>query len=281
MSSAHPDGTTLRHGFASQGNAYASCQFTSQRNETALGLYFYNARWYDPALGRFTRADTLVPAGAQGYDRYAYADNNPVKYVDPSGHDPWYCETATCERKYSNRFSTQTVDVPLRESDEGSSILEVSDILEDEADAIRNSFPIEAANNIINTAIGFVAGIGCGTESPICGIVMGSASNAAGSGMEDLIKSPTAEAYDDVAEILEEAANDEDTIYKDAIQVHLTPLAATGSLVSVDEYGYQTLNPDFHEKEYALTVEGTSSSVILTPSQAGYINILFGGGLLP
>ncbi len=79
---------TLRYGFASQGNAYTSYQFTSQRNETALGLYFYNARWYDPALGRFTRADTLVPAGVQGYDRYAYTSNNPVRYTDPSGHSP-------------------------------------------------------------------------------------------------------------------------------------------------------------------------------------------------
>ncbi len=88
MPSAHPGGTTPRHGFASQGNAYTSCQFTSQRDETALGLYFYNARWYDPALGRFTRADTFVPGGVQGYDRFAYTSNNPVRYTDPSGHRP-------------------------------------------------------------------------------------------------------------------------------------------------------------------------------------------------
>ncbi len=75
MPSAHPGGTTP--------TAY---QFTSQRNETALGLYFYNARWYDPALSRFTSADTLVPGGVQGYDRYAYTINNPVRYTDPSGH---------------------------------------------------------------------------------------------------------------------------------------------------------------------------------------------------
>jgi hypothetical protein len=48
MPSAHPGGTTLRQGLdrldlSAQGNAYTSYQFTSQRNETALGLYFYNA----------------------------------------------------------------------------------------------------------------------------------------------------------------------------------------------------------------------------------------------
>ena len=27
-----------------------------------------------------------MPGGVQGYDRYAYVNNNPVRYVDPSGH---------------------------------------------------------------------------------------------------------------------------------------------------------------------------------------------------
>jgi hypothetical protein len=48
---------------------------------------FYNARWYDPALGRFAQADTVVPGGVQGLDRYAYANNNPLFYTDPTGHD--------------------------------------------------------------------------------------------------------------------------------------------------------------------------------------------------
>jgi hypothetical protein len=47
---------------------------------------FYNARWYDPALGRMAQADTIVPGGVQGLDRYAYVNNSPVMYTDPSGH---------------------------------------------------------------------------------------------------------------------------------------------------------------------------------------------------
>lgn len=49
-------------------------------------MYFYNARWYDSALGRFAQADTIVPGGVQGLDRYAYVNNNAVRYTDPSGH---------------------------------------------------------------------------------------------------------------------------------------------------------------------------------------------------
>ncbi len=35
--------------FAS-GTTPTTYRFTGQREEAALGLYFYNARWYDPAL---------------------------------------------------------------------------------------------------------------------------------------------------------------------------------------------------------------------------------------
>jgi len=66
--------------------------YTGQRQEAEIGLYYYVARWYDPAIGRFIQADSIVPdpGSAVGYDRFAYAANNPVKYIDPSGH--WYCD---------------------------------------------------------------------------------------------------------------------------------------------------------------------------------------------
>jgi hypothetical protein len=40
-------------------------------------------------VGRFTQPDTIVPTSTQGtqaWDRYAYVNNNPVRYTDPSGH---------------------------------------------------------------------------------------------------------------------------------------------------------------------------------------------------
>jgi len=63
--------------------------YTGQYSNTAdFGLMYYGARMYDPALGRFTSADSIVPGGVQGLDRYAYVNNNPVRYTDPSGHCP-------------------------------------------------------------------------------------------------------------------------------------------------------------------------------------------------
>jgi RHS repeat-associated protein len=61
-------------------------RFTGQR-EAEIGLYYYGARFYDPALGRFISPDTMIPQqqGSQAWDRYAYVNNNPVKYSGPSG----------------------------------------------------------------------------------------------------------------------------------------------------------------------------------------------------
>ena len=67
-------------------------RFTGQHHEAGLpggeGLSFYNARWYDPQLGRFISADTIVPypRNPQNLNAYAYVLNNPLRYVDPSGH---------------------------------------------------------------------------------------------------------------------------------------------------------------------------------------------------
>jgi hypothetical protein len=43
-------------------------------------------------LGRFAQADSIVPPGVRGYDRYAYGLNNPSRYTDPTGHSPCYAD---------------------------------------------------------------------------------------------------------------------------------------------------------------------------------------------
>jgi RHS repeat-associated protein len=72
------------------GEAVTDFGFTSQRNEASFGLMDYNARYYSPRLGRFVSPDSIVPepGSSGGFNRYRYTRNNPLKYTDPSGHEP-------------------------------------------------------------------------------------------------------------------------------------------------------------------------------------------------
>lgn len=51
------------------------------------GFYYLNSRYYDPEVGRFINADAVLGAngGIVGYNLFAYCNNNPVNYSDPSG----------------------------------------------------------------------------------------------------------------------------------------------------------------------------------------------------
>jgi RHS repeat-associated protein len=65
-------------------------RFTDQELDPETGLYNYDARLYDPVIGRFVSADNIIkdPYDPQTLNRYAYALNNPLKYEDPDGNIP-------------------------------------------------------------------------------------------------------------------------------------------------------------------------------------------------
>ena len=67
-----------------------SHRYTDQVYDQELGLYYYNARYYDSELARFVQADSIIPDASdpQSYNRYSYVLNNPLKFVDPTGHSP-------------------------------------------------------------------------------------------------------------------------------------------------------------------------------------------------
>jgi RHS repeat-associated protein len=56
--------------------------FTGKDWDTDIELYYYNARWYDPEIGRFTSEDSV----ADDPNLYSYCFNNPVNRIDPTGH---------------------------------------------------------------------------------------------------------------------------------------------------------------------------------------------------
>jgi RHS repeat-associated protein len=61
--------------------------YINERFDPETGLQYLHARYYDPLLGRFLSPDTWDPT-LPGVDinRYAYAGNDPINGMDPSGH---------------------------------------------------------------------------------------------------------------------------------------------------------------------------------------------------
>jgi RHS repeat-associated protein len=65
--------------------------YTGHEHLDHLGLVHMNGRIYDASLGRFMSADPFIAQATnlQNYNRYAYVNNNPLSYTDPSGYWSW------------------------------------------------------------------------------------------------------------------------------------------------------------------------------------------------
>jgi RHS repeat-associated protein len=62
------------------GNRYL---FQGREYDSATGLYYFRARWYDPVSGRWLSKDPIGISG--GLNLYAFCGNNPVNFTDPMG----------------------------------------------------------------------------------------------------------------------------------------------------------------------------------------------------
>ncbi|MDO9164301.1 MAG: RHS repeat-associated core domain-containing protein, partial [Methylococcaceae bacterium] len=96
--SAGTSTATLSYGPYGEPNATTGVRFryTGQQLLGPLNLYYYKARMYSPAIGRFLQTD---PIGYQdGLNWYAYVGNNPFNRRDPSrvGRACCLCPTFPC-----------------------------------------------------------------------------------------------------------------------------------------------------------------------------------------
>jgi RHS repeat-associated protein len=87
--SYRPYGDKLRKETAST-NGTNKIGFAGRPFDSSTGLSYMGARYYDPVIGRFMGIDPkgLDPENIHSFNRYAYANNNPYKFVDPDGHSP-------------------------------------------------------------------------------------------------------------------------------------------------------------------------------------------------
>ena len=61
--------------------------YNSKELDMNTGMYYYEARYYDPLFRYFTQPDENIPEiyNPSDLNRYIYVRNNPYKYVDPTG----------------------------------------------------------------------------------------------------------------------------------------------------------------------------------------------------
>ncbi len=82
---------------SSSGSLANPFQYTGREIGPQTGLYYYRARYYDPLVGRFLSED---PEGfGASVNSYAYVDNDPVDWMDPTGLDKVRFAAAHCARR--------------------------------------------------------------------------------------------------------------------------------------------------------------------------------------
>lgn len=69
-----------------KGTPQAGPGYTGHVNDPDTGLVYMQQRYYDP-MGRFLSPDPVgpTPGNIYSFNRYAYANNNPLRFTDPSG----------------------------------------------------------------------------------------------------------------------------------------------------------------------------------------------------
>ena len=93
------------------GDLKCAAKFTGKELDEDIGLYYFNARWYDQEIGRFISEDPVYDPNNPNL--YAYCANNPLKFTDLSGKN--------IDRKVEELLSRQdddlaNVDVSRREA---------------------------------------------------------------------------------------------------------------------------------------------------------------------
>ncbi|MGW8956696.1 RHS repeat domain-containing protein [Paenibacillus sp. NPDC055715] len=89
---------------SSQEKVYNPFRYSGELWDSTTELQYLRARWYDPDSGRFINEDTYEGdiANPLSLNFYTYVKNNPLRFIDPSGHIPTAMEAAEMAKNVYN-----------------------------------------------------------------------------------------------------------------------------------------------------------------------------------
>jgi RHS repeat-associated protein len=88
-------------------------------NDPETGLVYMQARYYDPVVGRFLSIDPTMSAAGNtfNFNRYDYANNNPIANVDPNGRQEVPVEPPPPVKEWMPRVTRLRVLNPVHSID--------------------------------------------------------------------------------------------------------------------------------------------------------------------
>lgn len=156
-------------------------EYTGHETIPNVGLINMNGRVYDSAAGRFLTPDPTIQfsANLQGFNRYSYALNNPLRYTDPTGYtivDDTMDSVigavlaigaaATCASGYGAAYCVPAIAVAIAWN---SAVMASNGASWEQIVAVQ-------AGTLVITAM--TMGIGSQVSSPLAGMLLGMASDA-------------------------------------------------------------------------------------------------------
>ena len=145
----------------SNGELSFSPSFTGKQLDEDTGLYYFNARWYDPQLGRFISED---PA-RDGDNWVAYVGNRPLVYTDPDGRQS---KSAIATAKWQSLNNSLSTYVSLKQ-EVLTSIREVElkiDVLKGGVDSLKHEYRMQTLLDLVSVASIFDESVNAASQQP-------------------------------------------------------------------------------------------------------------------
>jgi RHS repeat-associated protein len=147
--------------------------YTGHEHVYEFGLINMNGRMYDPVVGRMLSVDNYTSSSSQGFNRYSYAMNNPLKYTDPSG-----------EFVFAAAFTAAVLITSFKairgDFDNKPEKFVLSFAISFAAGAVGSGVTGGVAASMMAGGGGFASGFAATTATNTTGFFIGAASNGAG-----------------------------------------------------------------------------------------------------